>query len=199
MDSSLVAGVVDVDEEPEPDYVEVVIAAIARHEAQRSTGRPTALTPRKLRKLFDALERGNFREPACARAGIAYRTFRNWMEAGSQDEDQETPQGLFAAAVEHAEAVWEDKALTRVNDAAENPRNWMAGVIMLSRRHRERWAERKPDEGRHGGVTVIVAVPGNPNNPRPVLDVSPGVLGPGSPQNQPLATVRLLSSPHDRE
>ena len=48
----------------------------------RSTGRPTKLTPEIQRRLCDALRAGNTREAAASYAGIARSTFYNWLERG---------------------------------------------------------------------------------------------------------------------
>src|SRR5690554_3405209 len=48
-------------------------------------GRPSKLTPERVERLLDALRQGNYYEPACAVAGISYRTFRDWMIQGEQD------------------------------------------------------------------------------------------------------------------
>ena len=127
----------------EPDYIDETIAIIhAASEAREGPGRPLSLTSTKLRRLFAALERGNFREHACAYARIPYSTFRDWISAGEDDETHSTPQWGFYQAVQLAEALWTDAMVGRVNTAAEaHPRFYMAAIIALSRRQRNHWAE----------------------------------------------------------
>lgn len=158
------------DEATEPDYIEVCVQAIQAHEAARTFGRPASLTPPKVRKFLQAIERGNFVEPACYYAGLSYRTVKRWCDEGKADETEASPQWHFWQAVQRAQATDEDQAVSRLQKVASEPRFYMADIIRLSRRHRDRWAERTADELRAATtpqVTVLIGIapPGTPQNP----------------------------------
>lgn len=155
------------------DYIGAFLDRLKAHEAERVMGRPSALTPPKVRKFLEALERGNFRMPASAYAGLSYRTVRSWLEQGEKDDSGESIYADFLQAVEQAEAQWESAMVGTVTNAAKaDSRFWMAGMLGLSRRHRERWAERTADELRQAQtpsiqVVIGIAPPGTPSNALP--------------------------------
>lgn len=157
----------------ELDYVEQCVEAIERAEAERTFGRPSVFTSSKVRKFLAAIERGNFIDPACHYAGLSYRTVHRWLAEGKADESESTPQWHFWHAVQQAAAIDEDQAVSRLQKVASEPRFYMADIIRLSRRHRERWAERTADELRAASapsvqVLIGIAPPGTPQNPLPV-------------------------------
>lgn len=155
------------------DYINACVQGIEQAEAQRTFGRPTTFTAKKVRKFLEAIERGNFIEPACHYAGLSYRTVARWLSEGKADETEATPQWYFWHAVQMASSIDEDKAVSRLQKVAAEPRFYMADIIRLSRRHRERWAERTADELRAAQapsvqVLIGIAPPGTPQNPLPV-------------------------------
>lgn len=153
------------------DFIEACVQAIDDHERTRTIGRPSAMAPHKVRKFLQALTRGNFPEPASYSAGLSYRTVRRWLEDGEKDETESTPQFWFWQAAMIAQASDEDDSVSRLKQVAvNNPRFYMADLIRLSRRYRERWAERTADELRQAQAPTIqvligIAPPGTPQNP----------------------------------
>lgn len=161
-------------ETPAPDYIDETIQAIQQAEESRTFGRPSVMTPRAIRRMLEAIERGNFVEPACHYAGISYTTLKRWLKEGEQDETEQTPQFYFWTAVQRAAGIDEVETVSRLQKVAKDtPRFYMADIIRLSRRHRDRWAERTADELRAAStpsvqVLIGIAPPGTPQNPMPV-------------------------------
>lgn len=155
----------------EPDYIEHAIQIIEAHHNERTNGRPSVMTAPRLRKLFSALERGNFRETACAYARIGWTTFKTWMLEGEDDEDATTAYGVFRAAVEFAESIPEMAASDRIQAAGKaNPRFYMADVIWLSRARRKHWSDQQHAQPQIN-VAVAFGVQGQPPAP-PAITVS---------------------------
>lgn len=152
------------DTPPETDYINLCIQVIQDLQADRlsheHSGRTTVFTPRAIRKLLEALERGNYYEPACHYAGVSYRSFRRWMSEGEKDETETSAAWTLWQAVKTAEAIWENAALGRLEVAAQTPRFYMADIIRLSRRHRERWADTPPQT--NVIIPVQIGQPGAP-------------------------------------
>lgn len=99
-------------------------------------GRPTKLTPEVQDVIVETIKDGNYYQPACAKAGIHYQTFLNWMKWG-----EEQGEGIyfdFFEKVQWAEAEAEAKMVA--DWKAQVPQDWRAARDFLARRHPERWA-----------------------------------------------------------
>lgn len=99
-------------------------------------GRPSKLTPAVKGKLLAALRASNGYEPACAYAGIHYKTFRNWMARGEQAKSGEYFQ--FFQDVQEAVAQDEISAVAGIKQAGQS--DWKALAWILERRHADRWS-----------------------------------------------------------
>lgn len=97
--------------------------------------RPTKLTPDVQKRLVDAISAGSYFEPACAYAGIAYSTFRTWMERGAQEDGG--PYHDLAVAMAEAEGRAEVRLVGLLNKAM--PEDWRAIIAFLERRYPARW------------------------------------------------------------
>lgn len=93
-------------------------------------GRPTKLAPEVQEKILTALRAGNWRGVACTWAGIAQRTFREWMAHGKAHP--ESAHGAFRRQVLEAEKSAEMRMVALVMKAAVG-----------DARHAEWWLERK--------------------------------------------------------
>lgn len=102
---------------------------------------PSKLTPEVHEKVVRLVRAGNFRETACAAAGITSRTMRHWMALGA---DGHEPYAEFAAAVDQAEAEAEARDVARVVKAGDD--DWRALAWRLERKSNERWARRDRPE-----------------------------------------------------
>jgi hypothetical protein len=100
-----------------------------------ATGRPTKLTPKVQQAICDAVRNGNYYEAAATSAGIEYRTFRNWVERGEQEDAGIYFQ--FVQSLRAAEAEAETKLVAEWR--AQVPEDWRAARDLLARRHPERW------------------------------------------------------------
>lgn len=117
-------------------------------------GRKTKLTPEVSEKIVKLIGFGNYRETACAAAGIDARTLRNWLKWGAEGTE---PYAAFCEAMEEAEAQAHTRhVLTLVSASKED---WRAAAWILSRRWPNQWAENRvltaQSEG-SGNVTVTV-------------------------------------------
>lgn len=106
-------------------------------------GRPTRLAePETLQLLLAALTDGLSRENAAREAGIAPKTFFNWMKQADAGNE---PAMAFLQAVEKAEASVERRCTRNVLKASESPQFWAAGMTYLERRWPDRWGRRQDD------------------------------------------------------
>lgn len=103
---------------------------MAKTEGKVKRGRPTEFTEETRKKILDALRLGNYREPSAQYAGVAYRTFMDWMSKGKKDGE-----GIyfeFSQAVIEAENRAEILAVTAVRKAGQ-----------ADAKHYHWWLERK--------------------------------------------------------
>ena len=101
-------------------------------------GRPSKLTEEVKDKLVKAISQGNYYEAACSYAGIAYSTFREWMNRGEQENGTEYSD--FMEAIKKAEAAAE---LRMVQEWQKHvPNNWQAIATFMERRYPDRWGKR---------------------------------------------------------
>lgn len=118
------------------------------------TGRPSqALTDvYRIHKLLSLVADGNYLDPAVRAAGFARQTLYNWRE---QAKDGNLAAIALLDALEKAEATAEVEIVSDVRKAAKSSQFWAAGMTLISRRHRERWQDKTPDEG---GPRVVVQI-----------------------------------------
>jgi hypothetical protein len=98
---------------------------------QRSTGRPSRLSPHLRDRLTLALRQGNHRSTAARYAGIGDSTFHRWMT------DPRPEYREFRTLVERAEA--EAEVAIVGNLVAATKRDHRAALSWLERRAPERW------------------------------------------------------------
>lgn len=98
--------------------------------------RPTKLTPEVGEKIIELLKRGNFRETACAAAGVHPKTLREWMRRG---RDGEEPYAEFSERMDAAESAGEARHVRVIEEAGE--KDWRASAFILARRWAARWQE----------------------------------------------------------
>jgi len=89
------------------------------------------------RAIVEHIGAGNFREVACAAAGITTETLRQWLQLGAEGK---APYVRLAADMAKAEAVAEVEDLATITKAAK--RNWTATAWKLERRHPKRWGDK---------------------------------------------------------
>lgn len=99
-------------------------------------GRPSGCTPEVQAVILDALEKGNYRQTACALAGIHRHTLQNWEKWG---EEGKAPYADFLAAMQRAEATAETSLVEVVKVAATG---WQGSAWLLERRWANRWSQR---------------------------------------------------------
>jgi hypothetical protein len=112
-------------------------------------GRPTKLTPAVQQRLVQAVADGNYREAACAYAGIGWSTFSRWMQRG--EAARSGPFRELWEAIQEAEAEAEFRVVGQWQQ--QIPENWQAARDFLARRYPERWGpkERREVTGKDGG------------------------------------------------
>lgn len=114
--------------------------AKAATKATRREGRPSKLTPTVQESILSAISTGVTYEVACAHAGIAYSTLRNWIVAAEQG-DKDPAKVELLEALKKAEAEAELSCVARIRKAAIGGQ-WQASAWLLERRYPERWSRR---------------------------------------------------------
>lgn len=99
-------------------------------------GRPSKLTPETREKLLSAIRLGNYRETACAYAGIDPHTLGRWMKRGEREQRGEYWE--LCALIKDAEASAEMVSVARIRAASAD--TWQAAAWYLERKFPERWA-----------------------------------------------------------
>lgn len=123
------------------DYAEECISAIEKAQELQVLGRPWTMTRDKVHAFLRLIEQGNTITAATHISGLSTRTVTRWCADGQDDETESTAQYYFWRAVQVANAKNQHRHVERIDKASEEPRNWMASIIHLSRRHRQDWAE----------------------------------------------------------
>jgi hypothetical protein len=100
-------------------------------------GRPSRLTPETSEKILTLVRMGNYRETACAAAGIESRTMRVWLQRGAKGEK---PYAEFARKMDEAEAGAEARHVMTLATASRV--DWRAAAWILSRKYHDRWGDR---------------------------------------------------------
>jgi transposase len=101
--------------------------------------RPSKLTPEIQDRICKAIRAGNYYEPACQLVGIAYFTFRRWMDRG--EKQTKGAYREFCEAVHRAEAAAEAKMVRQWRGKC--PEDWRAARDFLARRFPDRWAQKE--------------------------------------------------------
>ena len=153
-------------------------------------GRPSKFTAETRGKLIAAVRAGNYVSVACRLAGIGARTFYDWRayalnlldEIESADNPDTARAALASDALDYV-TWWEE--LQHAEDEAEvslvaqwssqASEDWRAARDLLSRRHPDRWKERRGEElsGPDGGP-IPIRVDGEVQAPQ--IDKIAGVL-----------------------
>lgn len=90
------------------------------------TGRPTMCTPETIDRLCEAMEALGFVGAACARAGVASATVRDWVLRAA---DGQEPYATFAARWAQARA----RAQARLVEVIQASPDWRAAAWLLER------------------------------------------------------------------
>ena len=132
-----------------------------------NAGHPPKLTPKIQERICSLVRAGNFRETACAAAGIASRTLRVWLrkareaevkaEKGERLTPADTRHLEFGEALERAEAECEARDIMLIGAAAKE--DWKAAAWRVERRGAKRWGFKQKLEhsGPEGGPISIDA------------------------------------------
>ena len=96
--------------------------------------RPTKRTPDRVAAILEALDAGHTRKVATAAGGICEETFRRWVAADPQLQQQ----------VVQAEAVAEHSLVECIKRAGEV--DWRAAAWLLERRNPAAWSIRYQQE-----------------------------------------------------
>jgi hypothetical protein len=100
------------------------------------------LTPEVADRITALLRAGNYDEVAARGAGIAPRTFREWMQRGAEGAEGDEPYAELRERVEKARAEGEALHVARIAKAAED--DWHASAWFLERSYPGRWGRVSP-------------------------------------------------------
>jgi transposase len=127
----------------------------ARKPAKPAGGRPTKLNPEAAERALTVLRAGGHAEVAAQAAGVALRTWQEWLQRGDPRgrKAADSPFRAFRRQVAEAEAAGEARHIALIARAGTT--SWQAAAWLLERRHPERWARPAPRE-------VEVAAPAAP-------------------------------------
>jgi transposase len=112
----------------------------------RTRGRPHTLemSPNLGLEIAKYLEKGMYFDSACARAGVASRSARDWLMQGRKDVEagnDTTPPATFWYDIQEGEAKFEEHMHQKMEIAGNDPRAWMANAWRLERRYPERYGK----------------------------------------------------------
>ena len=114
-------------------------------------GRPTKLTPDVQELIVDGINAGLTYGMTCARAGVTYATFYNWLEKGEVAKNGILME--FFDAVSRAKA---DSALRLVSQIMlQAPADWRAAAFLLERRFPDDYGKRSEITGKDGGPVKV--------------------------------------------
>ncbi len=126
---------------------------MAKKTTKKKAGRRSKLTPAVQKKVCELIASGNFLKVAAQAAGIAERTFYDWLAKGEAEKAPRYVQ--FLQAVQEAAAKGETELLEQIRTAGES--DWRANAWVLGRRFRERWRDEAAVEAtveHKGGVRI---------------------------------------------
>lgn len=105
------------------------------------TGRKTKCTPEITKRILDLIKGGNYRNVACAAAGIDSRVLREWLMRGAKGEQ---PYANFSAEMDIAEAQGEARHVLTITSASKA--DWRAAAFILKTKYRKNWHEEREVE-----------------------------------------------------
>jgi hypothetical protein len=150
---------------------------------------PSKLTPEVHDKIVKLVRAGNYRETACAAAGITSRTMRDWMKLGDSGLE---PYEAFLRDVDQAEAEAEARDVTQIAKASAD--DWRAAAWRLERKSHERWAYRGKEE-----LTVRTEDPKTLTREQLVARITQLAVAEGILPGQTVAGALGVGSPEDDE
>jgi hypothetical protein len=96
---------------------------------------PTALNDLVIRRIVDALKRGNTRINSCRLARVNPSTFGDWLHKGKAGHPDYI---AFAIQIREAEAIAEDEVVEKIRTGQPG---WQGLAWWLQRRNRARWGD----------------------------------------------------------
>lgn len=97
------------------------------------------LTEERREKLLAALRAGNYRNAACAHAGLDYGTFANWMTIAKRPDAPAELSGLRESVLK---AEGESVAHLVATIKKASLEQWQAAAWLLERKHAPQWGRR---------------------------------------------------------
>lgn len=128
--------------------------------------KPYAITPAQREQLVLLIARGLPMTSSCAKLGIRYETFCDWMERGGHanrhgkttvdPDDAVEPYKSFVAAIRAAEIDAETVMVDALMGAAD--RDWRAAMFYLKTRRPDEWGDKSAavNVEANGGVTIFL-------------------------------------------
>ena len=100
-------------------------------------GRPTKLDTEVGDQIIRILSAGGYVQTAVSVAGVAHRTFNDWMARGVSGLPEDEPYRVLRERVEEARGNAETRHVALISRAAAG--NWQAAAWLLERQYPERW------------------------------------------------------------
>jgi len=136
---------------------------------QSEAGRPEKLTPELHKQIVKSITIGAYVETAAAAAGLAKRTFYDWLTRGAREIDRLKRNPLLSIEAKEEKYVIFSHAINKAIGEAEmidvetirkaSKRNWKAAAWRLERKHVDKWGPKNRHEivGDKGGpITTSV-------------------------------------------
>lgn len=130
---------------------------------------PYGITQETEHILLAAIANGLSFTAACAKAGIHYGTFADWMLKGSDaktsarlktpEAEAEAVYAAFVARVRAAESAAEERAVASITGAME--RDWRAGAWWLAKRNKAEWGDNTAAVAVEATGSVSIVLPDN--------------------------------------
>ena len=100
-----------------------------------AAGEPSKFTPDVLQRIIAALRLGHTVNDACVFAGVAMKTYQNWLRKGQNGEE---PYNLLCTVIERLKLQKLTPAVTCFHNAAAE--DWKAAERLLARTNAKEWA-----------------------------------------------------------
>jgi len=115
----------------------------------KKPGRNIKMTPEVIERICGQIKRGNYAATAYRAVGVSYTTFYKWKELGEADRaaGKRTRYVEFLEALEHAEAVGEQRLVARVIDKG----GWKGALEILKRSRPKTWGDKTALTNADGG------------------------------------------------
>lgn len=128
-------------------------------------GQPSKISKARIKRVSDAIRRGNTIVNSAVLGGISHQTHATWILRGAackkmQEEGQtlSATERLYAEYLDEvnaAKADYEQKLISRIEEAGKLPQQWQASAWLLERKNPKDWGRKDKMDVEHSGSITI--------------------------------------------